>query len=252
MTSRHRPTRRRRRRRRGGGGGTHREFRRRAASAATAGTPRAGGAAGWDVRKPSSADITPKWRVGIAWHGRCPSGGTPPRIGIAGQAVAALRQERRGGGAAAAVAVAAHRWRPQRRARSVAAVAGVVPCARQTRTGGVESAQRRRRRRRRASELGVARVGAWGMSSGFPGVGPSCLRPPQDIPDGARLATYVRGGKRRRPTRGVTRRCLKSTSARARARAGGGGGGLGPWTRRRSESCPRSGQQRQRWLCRPS
>ena len=47
--------------------------------------------------------------------------------GSRGQPVAALRQERRGGGAAAAVAAAAHRWRPQRRARSVAAVAGVVP-----------------------------------------------------------------------------------------------------------------------------
>ena len=47
--------------------------------------------------------------------------------GSRGQPVAALRQERRGGGAAAAVAVAAHRWRPQQSARSVAAVAGVVP-----------------------------------------------------------------------------------------------------------------------------
>ena len=47
--------------------------------------------------------------------------------GSRGQPVAALRQERRGGGAAAAVAAAAHLWRPQRRARSVAAVAGVVP-----------------------------------------------------------------------------------------------------------------------------
>ena len=82
--------------------------------------------------------------------------------GSRGQPVAALRQERRGGGAAAAVAVAAHRWRPQQSARSVAAVAGVVPA--RGRRAPAESRAEAAAAAAAASERerGVARVGVRG------------------------------------------------------------------------------------------
>ena len=226
MTSRHRPTRR-RRRRRGGGGGTHtldgaRRRQRRRRTCAPEG--RRGGMC---ENRSCRYHAKVACRYSVARSMWLPGTGRR-ESGSRGQPVAALRQERRGGGAAAAVAAAAHRWRPQRRARSVASVAGVVPAR-----GRRAPAESRAEAAAAAAASERARAGGcacgreWGMSSGFPGVGPTSSRAPQDNTRRPRLATYVRGGKRRRPTRGVTAQLPEIHLGGARARAGGGGGGGG-------------------------
>ena len=188
MTSRHRPTRRRRRRRRGGGGGTHlanfdgaRRRQRRRRTCAPEG--RRGGMC---ENRSCRYHAKVACRYSVARSMWLPGTGRR-ESGSRGQPVAALRQERRGGGAAAAVAVAAHRWRPQRRARSVASVAGVVPARgrrapAESRAEAAAAAAAAAASERACGGCACGRVG--GMSSGFPGVGPTPSRAPQDIPDG--------------------------------------------------------------------